>query len=198
MKDFNNYIDKNSVELLIEGIENNLKVNDYLSALTMSLIIPDILGKVAFPNLKSKSEERYTKWFDENVRDLFGRFYSQPVFEGDTIRMSGMVCYKLRCKLLHEGENDLKDKTGIDEFVLSFDHEGFVRGDYAGRDYDFTKYNPETGECPKVDYLYISCKGLSSEIIAAAKEFIANNPNLDYPTIRINNGGGKVPKDLFV
>ena len=55
MKDFNNYIDKNSVELLIEGIENNLKVNDYLSALTMSLIIPDILGKVAFPNKKSKT-----------------------------------------------------------------------------------------------------------------------------------------------
>ena len=198
MKEFNNYTDKNSVEILVERIEKHLKEEDYISALIMSLIIPDILGKVAYPKLKSKSEDRYTKWFDENVKDCFGILYSQPFFENDTTRMSGRVCYKLRCKLLHEGENNLKDNTGIDEFVLSLDHEGFVRGNYAGRDYDFSKYNPETGECPKVDYLYISCKGLASEIISAAKSFILDNPDLDYPTIRINNGGGKIPKRLLL
>lgn len=194
----NNYVDQNSIELLMKEIQKSINEDNYLSALTMALIIPDALGKVAFPKLKDKSEERYIRWFDENVRDLFGRLYSQPFFEGDAIRMSGVVCYKMRCKLLHEGENDLKDKTGIDEFVLSFDKEGFVRGDYAGRDYDFRKYDPKTGECPKTDYLYVSCKGLSLEIVAAAKKFISDNPNLKYPTIRVNSGGGKTNNDFFI
>ena len=195
----NNYTDKNSIELLIDDIQKSINNRNYLSALIMALIIPDALGKVNYPHLANNSEDRYIRWFDENVKDhIFGMLHSQPLCECDTIRMTGVVCYKLRCKLFHEGKNDLKGKTDIDEFVLSFDDEGFVHGDYAGREYDFRRYNPETGECPKIDYLYVSCKGLSLDIISAAKTFIINHPNLKYPTIRVNSGGGKINSLFFM
>ena len=198
MERMNNYTDKNSLELLFDEIEKNIKSKAFLSALIMSLTIPDMLGKLAYPEL-DKVTDRYIKWFDENVRDLFGLLYSDDFYkEMDSPRMCGEVCYRLRCKLLHEGVNDLEDKTGINEFVLSVSDEDFVRGNYAGGDYLFDQWNPETNEVPRVNYLYISCKELCTNITNAAKTFIKNNPNLDYPRLRINYGGGRISDLWFI
>lgn len=192
MERMNNYTDKNSLELLFDEIEKNIKSKAFLSALIMSLTIPDMLGKLAYPEL-DKVRDRYIKWFDENVRNLFGLLYSDDFYKKmDSPRMCGEVCYQLRCKLFHEGVNDLEDKTGINEFVLSVNDEDFVRGNCAGGDYLFDQWNPGTNEIPHVSYLYISCKELCSNITNAAKAFIENNPNLNYPKLRINYGGGRI------
>lgn len=198
----NNYEDKNSLELLFIDIEKCLESKSYLSALTVALIIPDMLGKLAYPNLE-KVTDRYIQWFDDNVRNLtFGYLYSQnPLdMDSDSPKMNGQVCYALRCKLFHEGTNDIESKTTarINEFVLSFTDENDVMGDYAGREYEIEKRNLATGKTPETNYLYISCKGLCKEILEAAKLFYKNNPNLDYPKLRINNGGGKISKDWFI
>ena len=76
--------------------------------------------------------------------------------------------------------------------------EDFVRGNYAGRDYLFDQWNPETNEVPYINYLYVSCKELCTNIVNAAKAFIKSNPNLDYPKIRINNGGGRISDIWFI
>lgn len=198
MKKFNNFTDKNSLEMLFEEIDKNLKNKNHLSALMLSLTIPDALGKVAYPKI-GKSKPRYIKWFDENVKNIFGLLYSDGFYEPWGFpRMNGTICYKLRCALFHDGGNDLKKDTGIDEFVLSLSDEEFVRGNYAGNEYLFDEWNPKTGEVPQNAYLYVSCKELSLNIVNSAKEFIKNNPDLDYPTLRVNYGGGKISDVWFV
>ena len=82
--------------------------------------------------------------------------------------------------------------------MLSLSDEDFVRGNYAGGDYLFEKWNPQTNEIPHVKYLYISCKELCLNIVSAAKDFIKKNPDLNYPTLRINFGGGRISDIWFI
>ena len=193
MEKYHNYTDINSLELLINEIEIAINAKSYLSALHMALSIPDMLGKIAYPTFDGN---KYIKWFDENVRDIiFGYLHSKnPLSIDGGPKMCGEVCYALRCKLFHEGVNDITAKTTerINEFVLSFTDEDYVKGSYAGKDYEFDKWDPDSNIVPETNYLYISCKGLCKEIVVAAKEFYRNNPNLDYPKLRINQGHGRI------
>ena len=199
MKKFDNYEKINSIELLIAEIEKLLTSKSYFSALYLALSLPDIFGKLVYPK---NTKNKYIKWFNENVRNIvFGYLYSKnPLdMDDDSPKMNGETCYSLRCKLFHEGITDVQtSKIIINEFVLSFTDEDFVRGDYAGTEYELDKWDPKTNTAPQVKYFYVSCKGLTREITVAAKAFIQNNPDLDYPTIRINNGGGKINNDWFV
>ena len=195
MKRFNNYRDINSLELLISDIEKAIEAKLYLAALHMALSIPDMLGKLAYPKINGR--DKYIKWFDENVRNItFGYLYSEYLSDvsNDCPKMCGEVCYALRCKLFHEGVNDIKTKTTlrINECVLSLTDEDFVRGNYAGKDYEFEKYDFETNTCPEINYLYISCKGLCKELVQAAKDFYKKNPDCDYPKLRINQSDGRI------
>ena len=199
MEKYHNYRDINSLELLIDEVEKAIDAKSYLAALHMALSIPDMLGKIAYPKFNGN---KYIKWFDENVRNItFGYLYSENLLgiSDDSPKMCGEVCYALRCKLFHEGVNDIKAKTKvrINEFVLSFTDEDFVRGNYAGKDYEFDKYDPETNTCPEINYLYISCKGLCKELVQAAKVFYKKNPDYDYPRLRINQDDGKVSDIWF-
>ena len=198
MNRFNNYVDKNSIELFIDEIEKNIESKNYLSALHLALSIPDMLGKIAYPELHKNKP--YIKWFDTYVRsNIFGLLYSDEFYASTGCpRICGKVCYALRCKLFHEGTNDLLQKTNINEFVISMSDDDFLTGDVAGKDYEFRKYNPETGEVPEVNYLYISCKILCKDIVASAKEFVKSNPNLNYPKLRMNNGGGRINECWFI
>ena len=187
MNRYNNYQEINTLDLLLQEIEKAISAKSYLSALYMSLSIPDMLGKVSDPKYQGN---KYIKWFDENVQNIsFEYLCSKSEF--DSLNMSGEICYRLRCKLYHEGINDIRDRTMVDEFVLSLTDDDYVRGNYAGTEYDFNKIDPETKEIPSVNYLYISCKGLCKEIVLAAKEFYKKNPNLNYPKLKINHDGGK-------
>ncbi len=93
----NNFFDKNTLDLLFTEIENNLNNKLFFSALIIALTVPDILGNCAYPELSGTghSQERYEKWFNANVRNLFGLLYSDDFYK-DTDRpgMSGVVCYR--------------------------------------------------------------------------------------------------------
>ena len=198
MERYRNYIDTNSVELIVTEIEKNISAGNYLSALHLALSIPDMLGKIVYPNLRAWKP--YVKWFDDNVRDsIFGLLYSDEFYlSKECPRISGEVCYALRCKLFHEGTNDLTEKVHINEFVLSMSDDEFVRGNVAGKDYEFEKWNSETNEVPEVNYLYVGCKKLCKDIVLAAKQFVKENPHLEYPKLRINKNGGRVSDVWFV
>ena len=187
-----NYENQNSVELLLNEIDKSTEHKQYLIALFSALTVPDILGKVKYPNARG-NEERYINWFNENIKDSFEAILGIE----NTVKMDGKACFRLRNALLHGGGNVLNSNPKIDEFVLSFGDEDFVRGNYAGNYYSLDQWNPETGEAPQIKYLYISCKELCRKIVVAAREFIRNNPDLDYPTVRMNNGGGRINKCLI-
>ena len=95
-----NFIEINTLELMIEEIEKALDSNSLFSALHMALSIPDMLGKLAYSGQDIKN--KYVKWFDNNVRDIiFGHLHSEnPLGKDDGCpKMNGEVCYAIRNKL---------------------------------------------------------------------------------------------------
>lgn len=188
--------------ILKTNILEMLKNEIYLPALICALTIPDIFGIAEFPELDGSKKgdvcKRYSRWFDQNVRNSMGLLYSDEFYSKASPKMDGKVCYQLRCKLLHEGTDDLEKNTGIDEFVLVFNKEQFVRGNYAGIEPLFNTYNFETGEFKYNNYLYVSVVELCLGIINGADNYRKLHKDKKYSEIRFNCGGGKIPKDLFI
>ena len=85
---------------LIDSARKALRDDNFYAALFMALALPDICGKIQYPNERS-SETRYANWFKKYVsqkyRHRVGRSTNEEVF------LSGSDCYALRCSLLHEG-----------------------------------------------------------------------------------------------
>lgn len=67
---------------IFKAIENSLQNKNWYSALVLSLILPDICGKLE-NNCKSSSE-RYPEWFDAYLGEKYKRF------------LTGKDCYALR------------------------------------------------------------------------------------------------------
>jgi hypothetical protein len=93
---------------LLEDIKSALEAKLYRPALALALTVPDICGKIAYPELKTV-KKRYEMWFNEYVT----KGYFPDEFE-DKLKFDGEKCYKLRCSILHSG----KAEVPIDEFEL--------------------------------------------------------------------------------
>lgn len=98
---------------LIAEIKNSLAHNNYLSALTLSLVIVDICGKILYPN--DGVGQRFRKWYDEYISK-----YDIPkteTKEETNLTVNGDIAYLLRNTLLHEGslnvEDDIHKKYGL-------------------------------------------------------------------------------------
>lgn len=107
----------NSIRLLINETKKCLESDCDLSALIVALTIPDVCGKVLFPN--DKSRDRYKKWFDRYIGDYEqSPFDKELPLEEQTPYMNGEVFYKLRCAILHEGSDDIASQIHVDAFNL--------------------------------------------------------------------------------
>lgn len=103
---------------LVQDIRKALENDLYLAALSSALTLPDICGKVAYPD-ESSSRKRYISWYDEEI----GKYEKNPEDKENMPYLSGEVIYSLRCSLLHEGNpnmnNDsLRTDLPIDHFSL--------------------------------------------------------------------------------
>jgi len=102
------------MERFTYAIKKSIDSENWYSALTLALTIPDICGRLSNPELAKKSQKRYEKWLNEYVL----HHYESPFHgEGFTF-MSGGDCYALRCALLHEGRDDVTGQKARRE-VLS-------------------------------------------------------------------------------
>lgn len=95
----------------IKEIRLALEAGLYNCALTVSLTLPDICGKVEFP--KMRNGEIYKAWFRNYVEPLF--INSGLVLPSNEITQYTWInaeeCYALRCAFLHAGNYDTK---GVD------------------------------------------------------------------------------------
>ena len=141
----------------IFDIKRALESGAYLSALALTLTLPDICGKAAFPDLKIG--ERYRKWYDENIAKYDRRASCGfPVPEGKQahcqnpngrescdvsvepltcpyyidngdVYFTADMCYQLRCAFLHSGSDNINEKNNlIDEFELQISNYGVETG----------------------------------------------------------------------
>lgn len=90
---------------LIQAIRESLEAENYLSALLIALIIPDICGKLIYPTEGNRT--RYSKRYDEFIFK-----YENPPLDNKMAVYNffdGNVIYKLRLAFSHEGSLDIED-----------------------------------------------------------------------------------------
>ena len=93
---------------LIDAIYKSLESENWYSALITSLILPDICGRIQYPNMKSKG--RYIQWFNHYLLGIYKNFLTAP------------DCYALRCSYLHDGSDNILDQKArkiLDYFVFT-------------------------------------------------------------------------------
>lgn len=102
---------------LIDSIHLALANKNWYAAITITLILPDICGKLERPS--EKSETRYVDWFNRYIQPKYtaqiGAQHQTHVF------LSGNDCYALRCAYLHEGSDDIveqKARKALERFVF--------------------------------------------------------------------------------
>lgn len=104
------------------AIKKAIKEENWYSALSVSLMLPDICGKLEFPQLGVG--DRYRKWFDKYLYDTYNSFSNFLTAED---------FYLLRCAYLHGGEADISEKKRrqlVDEY--KFRAPKVVEGEFEG------------------------------------------------------------------
>ncbi len=92
------------MENFVEALEISLTSKNWYSVLFISLTLPDICGKVDYPDVGSK--QRTINWFKKYVEPS----YTIKSHESDKVFLSGADFYALRCALLHEGQDDISNQ----------------------------------------------------------------------------------------
>ena len=94
------------MENLIKALESTLESNNWYGALFIALSIPDICGRLETPEESIRT--RYERWFERYMLSK----YSKPIGPEQTPHtfLSSSDCYALRCALLHEGRDVIKDQ----------------------------------------------------------------------------------------
>lgn len=142
----------------IEDVEKSVETKSYLSALALALILPDICGTVAYPELKGNGE-RYAKWFDEHIT----KYEYSDDFEKH-LKFDGKKCWKLRCAFLHAGNTDrIPD---VDEFELSIT-ECSIPGIYGASCYSITQSDNK----PAVYRIRLDVAQLCFQLCSCARVF---------------------------
>jgi len=94
-----------------------MQSHNWYAALTLTLTLPDIAGKVDTP--AGGSNARYAQWFDQYIKGKYtseiGPEHMKHVF------LSGNDCYALRCAYLHEGKSEIllqRSRDVLEDFLF--------------------------------------------------------------------------------
>ncbi|GGX11044.1 hypothetical protein GCM10007242_16340 [Pigmentiphaga litoralis] len=77
------------MDMIFAEIENTLRSNNYFSAITTALLVPDICGALG-SNDGVATGAKFRQWYDEN---LAAQYES----------LTAVDCYSLRCGVVHQG-----------------------------------------------------------------------------------------------
>jgi hypothetical protein len=96
------------MERFINAIKKCLDTGNWYGAIVLSLIMPDICGKIAYPTMKTG--QRYREWFD----NYLSGYYKSIIVGREVVFMNASDCYALRCSVLHMGTDDVTEQTAKD------------------------------------------------------------------------------------
>lgn len=140
------------MENILESIRKSLNSKNWYASLTLSLVIPDICGKLEGEQISSR---RYVAWFDKYLGKKYQNF------------LSGNDCYALRCSYLHEGSDNVetqKAKDVLDKFVFISDSSAH-RNKFSRCNFGDSKYNGKF-------FLQLSVRQFCEEIIEATEQWL--------------------------
>ncbi len=114
----------------IKDINLALKNKSYLSALALSLTLPDICGKIEYPHFKDnrgnrKVGKQYVAWFDNWVNQYYAdnTGWTKDYTKAKNPIFTGKMCYSLRCSFLHDGNSDIKDWSHKEDADFYYSYE---------------------------------------------------------------------------
>lgn len=89
-----------------QAIEQSLNEENWYSALTLALALPDICANVCSPD--EGSQRRYVRWYNQYMLQKYTHRIGAD--EVEHVFLRGEDCYALRCALLHEGSHDISEQ----------------------------------------------------------------------------------------
>jgi hypothetical protein len=97
------------------AIRDSLENKNWYAALTLALTLPDICGRLEFP--EKSSSKRFIHWFNNYLVDK----YTLKIRDYTHVFLSGEDAYALRCAYLHQGEVNIEDQwvqKALTEFLF--------------------------------------------------------------------------------
>jgi hypothetical protein len=97
----------------INSVRQSVKNQNWYSALSLAITLPDICGRLEAP--KSYSFKRYKNWFNKYM----SKKYTLTINSETHVFLSGNDCYALRCSFLHEGHDSITEqdkRQALDSF----------------------------------------------------------------------------------
>ena len=104
------------VRQFIDAARLAIKHENWYGALALALTMPDICGRISYPKLAKRSEDRYVLWFDTYLAAQYQGGWNNEQF------LTGGDMYALRCAFLHQGEFDVTDqkaRQALERFHLT-------------------------------------------------------------------------------
>lgn len=147
---------------LINNIELSLDNNLFYSALSLTLMLPDVLSSLEQPNYRGR--QKYINWCNKY-------FFTEHPYGED---MTANDLYALRCAYLHSGDDSLAKQSIaniIDKFMFVYSNNGLLmhrNSIYLGNSYT----------------LQLDLPTFCKEVVDAAKKFLEMNK--DNKTINKN------------
>ena len=187
-------------DICIDDYVNEIKLSldnkNYLSALSVALMIPDICKNV------SNDEICYAEWFNKYVYEPFYNFptienidKNNKAYQLYDIKLNGYVCYALRNAILHSGTSYVefkkagqKEKAKIDHIELCINGNSDLDKQY-GESVSITRYNNEQ----KRISIRINIVNLILNILKGYNEFKKDNGDIRlFSMIDWDKKGGKI------
>ena len=103
---------------IIKDIKTALGNDAYIAATALALTMPDICCQVE-KGISSSNRNNYITWANNHMDK---EDFTFPLSGFERQRFDGEMCYALRCKVLHNGNVDIKDSQmtiNVDQFVLT-------------------------------------------------------------------------------
>jgi hypothetical protein len=156
------------------NISNSIKISldneAFYAALITTLTLPDICGKIEYPNKTPK--DRYIDWFNKYLYEK----YNQRGYNNSIDFLVAENCYALRCSLLHEGETEILTQKSR-------------KGDLNRIFFHTNKY--DTGHCnlnpDGIEGLFLNINRFCYDVIEAVENWLKDIENDSIKCNKIHN-----------
>lgn len=157
----------------LQEIKQCLDAGMLQQALTLTLSIPDICGRIEYPDMQEdKNGTRYAKWFDENI-DAYN--VGESGKDGKHFDcFNGYMCYLLRCRMLHGEPKNIEDVPNRPQSALK--KEGFDHIFFEFTDNDASEFFQFVGK-RKIALFCKSIPQLVMQIISCADACYQKEPD---------------------
>jgi len=151
---------------ILDAVNKDLEINNYYSALYVSLSLIDVCAKIEYNNINNK--ERYVNWLNKYYLPLYEKNINNPMIPANAI-------YQFRCSVLHESTNYInKDNRKKHDDIKNLYKIILFTGS-SHRNKSTVSNGKEI-----IEEIQINVKNFIEEIINSISKWMKNKSDKDY------------------